>query len=272
VTRRGNRFEWVGLVLVVLGLALLAVYWPAGVGALALAGLCLVGAVRGWRFPGTPRPPDPMEGLSRKARRHVEVDPEWSVDFLEPAVTHGVPEVVPFSGIEPRPTLIGTIPLRNAQRRPGIDLPGIGAELTFFREGGRLVYERVSARWSNSPLPQVRRQLEPDQRLLPASGEPEPIDVAARVDDESAAFVRTADAMRGGKQLRLDPEQYYVRVWITGAADDPVGWYRLQIPLMKGLELRGPVDAPRWAPPEAPRPVAPGPRVVPRKRSGSQPV
>src|SRR5262249_32299042 len=98
-------------------------------------------AVRGWRFPGEPPPPDPFEGLSRKARRYVEVDPEWSVDFLEPVVTHAVPDAVPFSGVEPRPTALAAIQLRNARREPVGDLPALGAELTFFRADGKLLHE-----------------------------------------------------------------------------------------------------------------------------------
>ena len=86
----------------------------------------------------------------------------------------------------------------------------------------------------------MRRELEPEQRTLRAHGEAESIDVVARVDDESAAFVHTADAMRGGEQLRLDPGDYCVRVRVSGGPDEPVGWYRLRVPLMSGLELRGP--------------------------------
>lgn len=264
-----NRYQLVGLGLVALGLALVLVSWPAGVGLLALAALCLLGAVRGWRFPGEPPPPDPLEGLSRKARRHVQIDPEWSVDFLEPVVTHALPAPVAFSGLEPQWTLLATIPLRNAQREPGVDLSGLGVELTFFRADGRLVHERVEARWSNNRLPQVRQPLEPELRRLRASGEPEPVDVVARVDDEAPAFVHTADAARGGRRLRVDPSDYYVRVQVTGGHDDPVAWYRLRVPLLKGLELRGPAAAPAWAPREKPRPAPPGPRVVPRKKSGS---
>jgi hypothetical protein len=248
----------------------LAIYWPVGVGLLALAAVCLLGRVRGWRFPGEPPPGDPLEGLSRKARRYVELEPEWSVDFLEPEVTHGVPMAVPFSGLDPRPTLIGTIPLRNAQREPGVDLPGLTVELTFFGDGGRPVHERVGARWSRNPPPQVRRELEPEQRTLRAHGEPESIDLVARVDDESAAFAHTADAMRGGKQLRLDPGDYWVRLRVSGGPDEPVGWYRVRVPLMSGLELRGPARAPSWAPRERPR-RAPAPRAVPRKKSMPQP-
>jgi hypothetical protein len=271
VKRRSNSYEVVGFLLVVLGLALLAVYWPVGLGVLALAAVCFAGAVRGWRFPGSPRPPDPLEGLSRKARRYVEIDPEWSVDFLEPVMTHGVPTPVPFSGIDPRPTRIGTIPLRNAQREPGVDLLGLTVELSFFRDDGRLVHERVAARWTRSPLPQVRRELEPEQRTLRAHGEPESIDVVARVDDESASFVHTADAMRGGKQLRLDPGDYWVRLHVSGGPDDPVAWYRFRVPLMSGLELRGPAGAPSWAPRDQPRRAPAGPRAVPRKKSTQRP-
>ena len=266
---RRNRYELVGLGLVVLGLALL-VYWPVGLGLLALAALCLLGAVRGWRFPGEPPQPDPFEGLSRKARRYVEVDPEWSVDFLEPELTHAVPEAIPFSGVEPLPTTLVAIPLRNARREPVADLPGLGVELTFYRADGKLVHERVEARWTANRLPQVRQELEPEVRRLSAAAEPETFDVAARVDDESAAFVPTADALRGGRRPRLDPADYHVRVRVTGAPDEPVAWYRLRVPLLQGLELRGPAAAPAFAPPERPRPAPQGPRVVPRKRSGSQ--
>jgi uncharacterized membrane protein len=248
-----------------------AVYWPVGVAFLVLALVSFIGAVRGWRVPGTPPPPDPREGLSRKARRYVELDPEWSVDFLEPVVTHGVPPVVPFSGIDPRPTLIGGIQLRNAQREPGVDLTRLSVDLTFFRDDGRLVHERVPARWSRSPLPQVRRQLEPEQRTLAADGASESIDVVARVDDESAAFAYTSDAMRGGKLLRLDPGDYWVRLQVSGGPDDPVGWYRVRVPLMSGLEMGGPTRAPQWAPREQPRRPAAGPRAVPRKKSTPRP-
>ena len=266
---RGNQYEWLGFALLVLGLALLAVYWPVGVGLLVLAAICLAGWIRGWRFPGTPPPPDPLEGLSRKARRYVEVDPEWSVDFLEPALTHALPDPIPFSGLEPQWTTLGSIPLRNAQREPVADLPGLGVELTFFRADGRLVHERVEARWSSNRTPQVRQQLEPELRRLRATGEEESFDVVARVDDAAAAFVHTADAMRGGRALKLDPSDYYVRVQVNGAPDQPVAWYRLRVPIMKGLDLSGPGRPPPWAPPERPRPGPPGPRVVPRKKSGS---
>ena len=168
-------------------------------------------------------------------------------------MTHGVPSRCRSAASTPRPTRIGTIPLRNAQREPGVDLPGLSVELTFFRERRHARPRARRARWSRNPLPQVRQELEPEQRTLRAHGEPESIDVVARVDDESAGFAHTADAMRGGKQLRLDPGDYWVRLRVSGGPDEPLGWYRFRVPLMSGLELRGPAKAPPWAPRERPR-------------------
>jgi hypothetical protein len=257
----------VGLAALAAGLVLLWFRWPLGVAALALAAVCVLGSVRGWRFPGTPPPPDPLEGLSRKARRYVRVDPEWSVDFLPPAMGHRVPQPVPFSGFQPGPTSFGAIPLRHARREPG-DLEAVGAELAFFRDDGALVHERVPARWSRNPFPELRAQLVPEVRRLPASGEEEPIEVVARIDDEQAAYVHTAEATRGGRRLPLPPGGYHVRVRLTGTPDEPVAWYRLSVPLMAGLDLGGPVDEPSWAPrPKRRRSTAP--RARPRKRGGS---
>ena len=170
------------------------------------------------------------------------------MDFLEPEVTHALREPVAFSGLDARRMLLGAIPLAHARREPLADLPGLGVELTFFRADGRLIHERVEARWSRNPLPQVRRQLEAEQRTLRSSAEPETIDVVARADGESAAFVHTADAMRGGRALRIDPSDYYVRVEVTGTPDVPVAWYQLRVPVIQGLELRGPARRPEWAP------------------------
>jgi hypothetical protein len=260
------RYQQLGFGLAVLGLALLLVYWPAAVGVLVLAALCFLAAVRGWRFPGDAPEPEPR--LTRKARRYVEVEPEWSVDFLEPVVGQAVPEPIPFSGIEPALTSFGTIPVRNAGRDPGVDRADLGAELAFYRESGALVYERISARWSNNPFPPLRQRLEPETRRLPVSGEAEPIDVVARVEGDASAWVQTPDAVRGGTRPTLDPATYVVRVRITGAPDEPVAWYRVEVPLMKGLDLRGPIPRPAWAPRPRVRPPA-GARAAPRKKSGS---
>jgi hypothetical protein len=266
VTTPRQKYERSGLLLVVIGLALLLVYPPVAIAAFVLAAAALAGAVRGWRWPR--QPPEPEERLSRKARRYVEVDPEWSVDFLEPAVALAVPDPIPFSGVEQVPTWFGTIPLRNAQRTPG-DLNGIGADLAFYREDGTPVHERISARWSNNPFPELRRQLEPEARRLPASGEPEPIDVVAREDKQGQAYVHTAEAARGTRRLALEPARYWVRVRIRNAPDQPVAWYRCEVPLMTGLELRGPIRRP---PPWAPQPkrrAAAAPKAPPKKQHRS---
>jgi hypothetical protein len=267
VTTPRQKYERSGLLLVVIGLALLLVYLPVAIAAFVLAAVALAGAVRGWPWPR--QPPEPEERLTRKARRYVEVDPEWSVDFLEPDVGLAVPDPIPFSGIEQVPTWLGTIPLRNAQRSPGVDLNGIGAELAFYREDGTPVHERIAARWSNNPFPELRRQLEPEVRRLPASGEPEPIDVVARPDKQGRAYVHTAEAARGTRRLPLDPARYWVRVRIRNAPDEPVAWYRCEVPLMTGLELRGPSKRPpSWA--SRPRRRAAGSaKAAPRKKQRS---
>ena len=148
--------------LVALGLALFLVFWPVGVALLVLAAVCLTGAVRGWRFPGEPPPPDPLEGLSRKARRYVEVEPEWSVDFLEPVVTHAMSEPGSVQRARAAVDALGTIPLRNAQREPVVDFRASASSSPSSATDGKLVHERVEARWSSNPLPQARQQLEPE--------------------------------------------------------------------------------------------------------------
>ena len=207
-----------------------------------LGAVCVVGSVRGWRFPG--QAPEPEQRLSRKAARHVHVEPTWSLDFLEPVVSRSVPDPIPFSGIEPAWTTFGAVPVRHAQRFGTETMERIGAELAFFTDDGRVLYERVPARWRNNPFPEVRGQLAPEVRRLPADETVEPIEVVARVDEEAAAYVHTADAARGGKQLLLAPAGYLVRLRIVDAPDEPYVWYRLDVPVIAGIELRGPVRRP----------------------------
>jgi hypothetical protein len=269
VRPRRDRYQVAAFALVALGLALVALSAPVPVtvAAFVLGAVCVVGSVRGWRFPG--QAPEPEQRLSRKAARHVRVEPTWSLDFLEPVVSRSVPDAIPFSGTEPTWTTFGAVPVRHAQRFGAETMEGIGAELAFFTDDGRVLYERVPARWRSNPFPEVRGELAPEVRRLPADETVEPIEVVARVDEEAAAYVHTADAARGGKQLLLAPGVYLVRLRITDAPDEPYVWYGLDVPVIAGLELRGPVRAPSWAPVPKPRPPA-GPRIVPKKRQGSR--
>jgi hypothetical protein len=147
-------------------------------------------------------------------------------------------------------------------------MEGIGAELAFFAEDGRVLYERVPARWRNNRFPEVRGALAPEVRRLPADETEEPIEVVARIDEEANAYVHSPDAARGGKQLPLPPGAYLVRLRILDAPDEPYVWYRIDLPVISGLSMSGPVRPPAWAPATKPRPAT-GPRVVPKKRQGS---
>ena len=78
---RRNRYELLGFGLLVLGLALLLVFWPVGIALLVLAVVCLVGSVRGWRFPGEPPPPGSARGAVAQGaplRRARSANGRWT--------------------------------------------------------------------------------------------------------------------------------------------------------------------------------------------------
>jgi hypothetical protein len=78
--------------------------------------------------------------------------------------------------------------------------------------------------------------------------------------------VHTAEAARGTRRLPLDPARYWVRVRIRNAPDEPVAWYRCEVPLMTGLELRGPTKRPPpWAA-RAKRRTGGAPKALPKKQ------
>ena len=228
---RGRR-----LPLVVLGLGCCCGLLAGRRGAARVRGGLLTGAVRGWRFPGSPPPARPAGGLSAEGAA-LRRDRARVVGRLPGAGRDArrADSRSPFSGLRTRGRAASGRSRCEREREPASTCRG-ERELTFFRADGRLVHERVGARWSRQPAAAGAAPLEPEHADGCARRR-------ARVDRRRGARRRRVRGVRAhgrrrcaaARRLRHRSGRLLAsRLRRERRADEPLAWYRLRVPLMRG--------------------------------------